>query len=93
VPLPPDIASDVLRYLLLEYGESADDPDALKLSDLKYEGEHLHEGVPTHFWSYPSSRGKAYATVEMSASGSYIIDMIPYGPGERPRRPWWRFWR
>jgi len=92
VPLPANIASEVLRYLLLEYGESPNDPDALKLSDLSYEGEHLHEGVPTHFWSYASSTGKAYATVELNAHG-YTIDMTKCGPGERPHARWWQFWR
>ena len=53
--LGEDIEKDILEYLHLEYGESPEDADALKLSDLKYEGKFLLDGVPTHYWSYPTS--------------------------------------
>ncbi|MDO6746081.1 hypothetical protein [Gilvimarinus sp. 1_MG-2023] len=53
--LDNDIEEDVLEYLHLEYGECPEDDDALKLSDLNYEGIFLLEGVPTHYWSYPTS--------------------------------------
>jgi len=83
--LPRDIKSQVLRYLRLEYGESPRDPDALKLSDLTYEGEHLDNGVPTHFWSYPTSSGKAYAIVALSGR-EYRIATSDHGPPEPSTR-------
>lgn len=82
--LPRGIKSEVLQYLHLEYGESPRDPDALELSDLSYEGEYQHEGVPTHFWSYPTSSGKSYATVVLSGK-SYAIGMTDRRPRGRPR--------
>jgi len=91
VKLPPNIAAEVLEYLLLEYGESREDPTALKLSDLSYEGEHLVRGKPTHFWSYPTSSGRSWATVELSEDG-YEIGTTKRVPGEPPPRKWWQFW-
>jgi hypothetical protein len=78
--LPSGIEKEILEYLHLEYGESEDDPDALKLSDLKYEGEHLVDKVVTHFWSYPSGPGRRWVTVEMRGKG-YDIGTSPRGPG------------
>lgn len=83
--LPRGIKSQVLRYLHLEYGESPRNRDALKLSDLSYEGAYERDGVPTHFWSYPTSSGKAYATVVVSGN-SYAIGTTDDRPGEQPRR-------
>jgi hypothetical protein len=83
--LPRDIKSRVLQYLRLEYGESPRDPGALRLSDLSYEGEHLHQGVPTRFWSYPSSAGKTYVTVALSPK-EYRIAMSDRGPPKPPGR-------
>ena len=83
--LPPRIKSEVLRYLHLEYGESPRSQNALTLSELSYEGERLHEGMPTHFWSYPTSSGKAYATVVLSTKG-YAIGMTDQRPSGQPSR-------
>jgi hypothetical protein len=65
--LPRHINRQVLEYLRLEYGESDDDPDALKLSDLTCEGKCVAGGIVgivTHFWAFPSSAGKRWAIVE-----------------------------
>jgi hypothetical protein len=80
-----DFKPEVLHYLHLEYGESPRDPRALKSSELRYEGKHLGEGVLTHFWSYPTSSGRRYATVALRGAGS-TIDMSDHGPPRPPRR-------
>lgn len=61
--LPSDIEHQILEYLHLEYGESPEDEDALKLSELRYEGIHEMGGVPTHCWSFPSTSDEMWATV------------------------------
>ena len=72
--LPDDIEQQILEYLHLEYGESPEDEDALKLSELRYEGIHEMEGVPTHCWSFPSTSDEMWATVEPHED-TYCIGM------------------
>lgn len=52
------------RYLRLEYGEDENDPQSLKASDLSYVGEFVIDGVPTKFWSYPTSGGPMWGIIE-----------------------------
>ncbi len=59
---PEQHLPEILSYLHLEYGEDADDPDALKLADFSYLGLYMVEDVPTHYWQYPGSRAPHYAT-------------------------------
>lgn len=56
-------------YLRLEYGENENDPDAIKASDLKYIGEYIVNGVLTKYWSYPTSVGSMWVTVECLENG------------------------
>jgi hypothetical protein len=65
VKLPRNIATEIAAYLRLEYGETRGRKGSLKASELKFDGEHVVDGVPTQFWRYPSSgRQPAWATVE-----------------------------
>jgi hypothetical protein len=77
--LPRNIKRQVLEYLRLEYGESDDDPDALKASDLTYEGKRVVDGIVTHFWAFPSGAGKRWAIVEQFGK-SYSIGTSARGP-------------
>ncbi len=52
--LNENIEQETLEYLHLEYGESPEDEEALKISELKYEDEYILDGLPTHYWSYPT---------------------------------------
>ena len=81
VALPANIKSEIARYLRLEYGESARDKDSLKARDLQFAGEFVIEGVPTQFWSYPSSNPKKpmWATVERF-DDSYCLGMTDKRP-------------
>lgn len=72
--LPDDIEQRILEYLHLEFGESPEDEDALELSELRYEGIHEMEGVPTHCWSFPSTSDEMCATVEPHED-TYCIGM------------------
>jgi hypothetical protein len=88
----PALTEEVLEYLLLEYGESTDDPDALKIGDLTYMGQFQHHGVATHFWEYPTSRGKRWAIV-YPMEGTYCTSTCSVAPGSEPDTPlknWWR---
>jgi hypothetical protein len=82
---PRSLKGQVLQYLHLEFGESPRDPDALKLSDLSYEGEYVVEGVRKRFWSFPGARGRRYATVAFRGKG-YSIGATNEVPPKRPRR-------
>lgn len=73
--LPSNIESEILDYLHLEFGEAKDVSCALKLSDLKYEGVYVVEGVSLHCWSFPSASNTTWATVEATGS-SHSIGMI-----------------
>ena len=72
--LPQDIDSQVLEYWLLEFEEDSDDPDALKISELKYEGAFDVSGVVTHFWWFPCTSEQCWATVEIWKD-TYCIGM------------------
>lgn len=85
VELPPDIEQEVLEYLHREYGESPSDPEALKLADLRFEGEHRVDGTPKLFWSYPSNSGRAWVTVEQ-ADDTYCVDTSDVGPKQSSRK-------
>ena len=78
--LEDDIEKGVLEYLHLEYGESPEDEDSLKLSDLKYEGEYILEGIPTYFWSYPTN-SPCWAIVK-PYDDAYCFDMTTTSPVE-----------
>ena len=81
VALPANIKSEIARYLRLEYGESARAKDSLKARNLEFAGEFVIDGVPTQFWSYPSSNPKKpmWATVER-LDGSYCLGMTDKRP-------------
>jgi len=64
--LPEDIEEQILEYLHLEYGEYASDPEALKLSELKYVGQKEIDGKQLHCWDFPSENNDIWATVEYS---------------------------
>lgn len=59
----PELLDAIVNYLHLEYGESPDDPESLKKEELKYAGEFMYEGSPTHFWWYPSGQTQCWAIV------------------------------
>jgi hypothetical protein len=77
--LPEDIDSQVLEYLLLEFGEDADDADALKISELEYKGAFDVSGVVTHFWWFPCTSEQCWATVEIWKD-TYCIGMTTEPP-------------
>lgn len=73
----------VVAYLRLEYGEVADDPDSLQVSDLTYLGRFSVDGYPTDYWQYPASDQPAYATMTMR-DGTTALSMTDEPPsGER----------
>jgi len=74
-----EFAEDILVYLHLEYGEVPSDLNALKLSELKFLGQFLLEGLPTYFWWYPSGVEQCWATVEFSDE-AYNIGMTTISP-------------
>ncbi len=77
--LPQDIEAQIINYLHLEFGEDADDPNSLKESQLRYEGEFLYDGVPTHFWWFPCTTEQCWATVEPMEE-SYCVGMTTDSP-------------
>jgi len=79
VKVPRRIASNIANYLRLEYGESRWSRSSLKTADLAFEGEFVIDGVPTQYWSYPTSKGKAWATVERF-DDNYCLGMTDKGP-------------
>lgn len=82
---PPEYLPEIVEYLHLEYGESAEDPDALKASDLTHVGLFSIDGLPTYYWSYPGSKGSVhYATCEVYAN-SYCLGMTSDAPPEDGR--------
>jgi hypothetical protein len=52
------------EYLRLEYGESWFSFSSLKARHLKYLGEHTMDGIPTKYWSYPTSDGHSWVTIQ-----------------------------
>ena len=74
-----DFKKDIVEYLHLEYGETPDDPESLKPSDIKYVGQYLFEGFPTHFWWYPSGSEQCWATV-VYTDEIYNIGMTTKSP-------------
>lgn len=73
----------VIEYLRLEYGEDAEEPDSLQISDLSYLGRFDVEGYPTDYWQYPTSDQPAYATMTMR-DGTTELSMTDEPPsGER----------
>lgn len=63
-PVPWNIRWQLAAYLRLEYGESFWSRRGLKPWQLRFDGEHVIDGVPTQFWRYPSSEGHSWASVE-----------------------------
>jgi len=73
----------VAAYLRLEYGEDAEDPDSLQISDLTYLGRFNVDCYPTDYWQYPTSDQPAYATMTMR-DGTTELSMTDEPPsGER----------
>lgn len=80
-PITPE--EQVAAYLRLEYGEVAEDPDSLQVSDLTYLGRFNEDGYPTDYWQYPTSDQPAYATMTMR-NGTSELSMTDEPPtGER----------
>lgn len=79
VKLPRNIASEIARYLRLEYGESYWQKDSVKARDLKFEGEFVVNGVPTQYWRYQTSSSPQWATVERFKD-TYCIGMTVEPP-------------
>ena len=77
--LPVDIKDRILEYLHLEYGEDSNDPNALTLEQISYEGEYEIHGVNVHYFKYESSSGRNWATVEPYGD-SYAIGMTSKSP-------------
>lgn len=74
---------NVAAYLQLEYGEDAEDPASLQVSDLTYLGRFNVDGRPTDYWQYPTSGKPAYATMTIR-EGSTALSMTDEPPtGER----------
>lgn len=78
--LEENIEQSILEYLHLEYGETPDDSDALKITDIKYEGLFILDGVETHYWSYPTS-SPCWAIVQ-PFQDSYCFSMSTTPPSE-----------
>ena len=76
---PKNIEKQIRDYLALEFGESDDNSDSIKVSDLKFEGEHEIEGALMSCWSFPSINQDTWAVVEGSGD-SYSIGLAsnPY---------------
>lgn len=80
VALPLWIRWEIASYLRLEYGESFWERDSVKPWQLRYVGEIAVDGVPTRYWTYPTSDGKPhYATVERF-DNSYSLGMTADPP-------------
>lgn len=62
--------NDIVAYLHLEYGETPYAHGALKAADLKYVGQYMLDGWPTHFWWYPTNQEPCWATV-------FLMDDVP----------------
>jgi len=77
--LPDSIWEEVASYLRLEFGQSDEDPDSIKPSDLKYAGRRAEGNVMTHFWEMPSGPVQRWATVEVDES-EYCLGMSLEGP-------------
>jgi hypothetical protein len=73
--LPEDIEKQLVEYLRLEYGEDANGPDAIQISDIAYVGEKEVNGVVLHCWSYPCLKDNMWATVELLENNSYCLGM------------------
>jgi hypothetical protein len=87
VDLPRNITSEIARYLRLEYGEIYGEKGSIKARDLKFEGEFVIDGVPTQYWSYPTSTksGVAWATVERF-DDTYCLGMTETPPPLKERQ-------
>lgn len=81
IALPGSIAKEIAEYLRLEYGESWWQKGALRASNLKFVGEYIIDGVATQYWSYPTSTGVEWATVERFDDG-YCLGMTSAPPPE-----------
>jgi len=79
--IPSSIELEILRYLHLEFGESSEGSDALKLSELKYEGEFILENEPTRFWWFPCSQTQCWVIVR-PYEDSYCMEMTTKSPKE-----------
>lgn len=77
--LPKDIETQIVGYLNLEFGEAPEDSESLKESELRYEGEFMLDGTPTHFWWFPCTSEQCWATVE-PMDESYCIGMTTESP-------------
>lgn len=76
--IPEGIKKEIVSYVRLEFGEDSSDPDALQESDLKYEGEFIINGVPTHYWRCGDT-SRTWATVEPFGD-SYCLGMTSSSP-------------
>ena len=59
------------EYLRLEYGEEKDDPNSLKSSDLVFVGTFVVDGIPTKYWSYPTSGEPMWGTIAEDGDNAY----------------------
>ncbi len=81
IALPGGIAKEIAEYLRLEYGERWWQKGAIRASNLKFVGEYVIDGVTTQYWSYPTSTGVEWATVERFDDG-YCLGMTSDPPPE-----------
>ncbi len=79
---PPGIAQDVLEYIHLEFGESPEDPDALKLSELIYDGAFPSGDFVIHYWHFPYNGAFAWVSAEDRGDGYYISGFPTEEPEE-----------
>jgi len=70
-----ELEKRLLEYLHLEFGENFKDDNALKLSDLNYQGDFILDGESKQCWSFPSSPPEMWATACQKASGKWIFSM------------------
>jgi len=71
-----ELREAVAEYLRLEYGESIDDLESLKVSDLIALGIKNVDGREMFCWEYPcSGPGEMWATAELNAQGQICLSM------------------
>jgi hypothetical protein len=63
---------DVVRYLRLE--EDEDTADLLLPSSLRYLGIHKTQSGDSHFWSYPTTAGVAWAELRSDGALAMAVD-------------------
>lgn len=86
VPLPSDLASEIAKYLRLEFGEDGRRKGSVKVADLVFDGEHVVDGVPTQFWRYPARVGEPGWVTAERFEDHYCISVASAGPPDTKKK-------